>query len=356
VLVYSSQRSWKPIYNLLEGRFTLLVVNAQHIKAVPGRKTDTRDAEWIANLLRHGLLRSSFIPSRELRELRELTRYRKALIQERADELNRLQKVLEGANIKLSSVVSSIAGVSSRAMLGALSDGRATPEDMAELARGRMRKKIPELRPALVGSFGDHQRYLVSRQLGHIDYLEREIEECSLEIERRLASDKQAVDALCTIPGVGKRTAESILAEIGTDMSRFPSHRHLASWAGLCPGNHESAGKRLSGRTRNGNRAVREVLVEAALAAARTRNTYLSALYHRLAARRGGKRAVIAVAHAILVITYHLLADGGVYVDLGPNHFDHRARDKVQARLTRRPEALGFQVTLTEREKPPAAS
>jgi len=221
-------------------------------------------------------------------------------------------------------------------MLGALSDGRATPEDMAELAKGRMRKKIPELRPALMGSFGDHQRYLVSRQLSHIDFLEWEIEECSLEIERRLASDRQAVDALCTIPGVGKRTAKSILAEIGTDMSRFPSHRHLASWAGLCPGNHESAGKRLSGRTHNGNRAIREVLVEAALAAARTRNTYLSALYHRLAARRGGKRAVIAVAHAILVIAYHLLADGGVYVELGPNYFDHRARDKTKARLTKR--------------------
>ena len=349
VAMESSGSYWKPIYNLLEGKFELLVVNAQHIKAVPGRKTDTRDAEWIANLLRHGLLRSSFIPCRELRELRELTRYRKALIRERADEVNRLQKVLEGANIKLSSVASSITGVSSREMLKALSDGQATPEAMAEFAKGRMRTKIPELRTALIGSFGDHQRYLVSRQLNHIDYLEQEIAECGLEIQRRLAPDQQHLAALCTIPGVGQRTAECILAEIGTDMSRFPSHRHLASWAGLCPGNHESAGKRLSGRTRNGNRALREMLVEAALAAARTRNTYLSALYHRLAARRGGKRAVVAVAHAILVIAYHLLADGGVYVDLGPNYFDHRARAKVQARLTRRLEALGFEVTVTER-------
>lgn len=352
VAMESTGPYWKPLYNLLEGSFEVLVANAQHIKAVPGRKTDVRDAEWIASLLQHGLIRGSFIPPRPRRELRELTRYRKSLVQERADEVNRLQKVLEGANIKLASVATDVTGVSGRAILEALVAGHVSPQSMSELARGRMRTKIPELERALTGRIGEHQRFLITQQLAHIDYLDEAIERCGDEIEARLAPDAPVVERLCTIPGVGRRTAESLLAEIGTDMTRFPTHKHLASWAGMCPGNHESAGKRTSGKTRKGNRALRETLVEAARAAARTRNTYLAALFHRLAARRGGKKAVIAVGHTILVISYHLISGGGVYQDLGANHFDQLDRDRVSKRLIKRLEGLGYSVNLTDQQVP----
>src|SRR5262249_28203823 len=282
---------WKPIYNLLEDRFAVLVVNAAHSKAVPVRKTDVRDAEWIAELLRHGLLRASFIPDRPQRELRELTRYRTTLIQERANEVNRLQKVLEGANIKLASVATDILGKSGRDMLVALVSGTSEAATRAQLARGRLREKLPQLEQALTGQFGPPQRFLVAQQLAHIDFLEASLERVSAEIAERLRPFEPALERLQTVPGVGRRTAEVLLAEIGADRRRFPSAGHLASWAGLCPGNDESAGKRRSGRTRKGSPWLRTALVEAAQAAARTKDTYLAAQYRRLAARRGAKRA-----------------------------------------------------------------
>jgi transposase len=363
---------WQPIWNLLEDRFTLLLANARHSKAVPGRKTDVRDCEWLADLLRHGLLQGSVVPPRPQRELRELTRYRSSLVEERSAEVNRLQKTLEGANIKLAAVATDTLGKSGRAMLEALVSGTLPPAAMAELARGRMREKIPQLEQALTGRFGAHQRFLVARQLAHIDALDALIAEVSEEIARRLrtADDAAAAarplaaeegeaaegpsarpfeDALArldTIPGVGRRTAEVLLAELGLDLARFPTARHLASWAGMCPGNHESAGKRASGRTRKGNRALRAALVEAAQAAGRSKRTYLGAQFRRLAARRGKKRAAVAVGHTILVIVYHLLTEGSIYQDLGPQYFDARDRRRVERRLVHRLEALGYKVAL----------
>jgi transposase len=337
---------WKPIYNLLEGSFELLVVNAQHIKAVPGRKTDVRDAEWIADLLRHGLLRASFIPDRPQRELRDLTRYRASLVQERASEVNRLQKVLEGANIKLASVATDILGKSSRDMLEALVRGATDGTALAQLARGRLREKIPQLEQALAGQFGPHHRFLIAQQLAHIDFLDAALERVSAEIGERLCPFEPELERVQTLPGVGRRTAEILVAEIGTDLTRFPSARHLASWAGLCPGNDESAGKRRSGRTRQGSPWLRTALVEAAQAAARTKDTYLAAQYRRLAARRGAKRAALAVAHSILVLVYVLLTRQEGYHDLGGQYFDERDRQAVERRLVRRLEALGYNVSL----------
>jgi transposase len=337
---------WKPIWNLLEGQFELLLANAQHIKRVPGRKTDVRDAEWIADLLRHGLLTASFVPDREQRELRELTRYRLALVRERSREVQRLQKTLEGANIKLGSVASDVLGRSGREILAGLVAGRADAAALADLAQGQLRKKLPELERALVGRFGAHQRFLVARQLAHLDELDGLIAEVSAEIAERVSPFEDAVARLDGIPGVGRATAEVLVAEIGTDMARFPTDGHLASWAALCPGHHESAGKRTSGKTRKGNRALRTALVEAAKAARRTRGTYLGAQYHRLAARRGPNKAAIAVAHSILIIAYHLLQDGGTYDDLGPDFFDRRDQVALERRLVHRLEALGNKVTV----------
>jgi transposase len=268
---------WKPIYNMLEDCFVVLVVNAAHIKAVPGRKTDVRDAEWIADLLRHGLLRASFIPDRPQRELRELTRYRTTLIHERANEVNRLQKVLEGANIKLASVATDVLGKSGRDMLEALVAGTTDATALAQLARRRLREKIPQLEQALAGQFSAHQQFLIAQQLAHIDFLDASLERVSAEIGARLRPCEGELERLQTIPGVGRRTAEIVLAEIGADLSRFPSARHLASRAGLCPGNDESAGKRRSGRTRKGSPWLRTALVEAGQAAARSKDTYLAA-------------------------------------------------------------------------------
>jgi transposase len=337
---------WKPIWNLLEGQFELLLANAQHIKRVPGRKTDVRDAEWIADLLRHGLLTASFVPDREQRELRELTRYRLALVRERSREVQRLQKTLEGANIKLGSVASDVLGRSGREILAGLVAGRADAAALADLAQGQLRKKLPELERALVGRFGAHQRFLVARQLAHLDELDGLIAEVSAEIAERVSPFEDAVARLDGIPGVGRATAEVLVAEIGTDMARFPTDGHLASWAALCPGHHESAGKRTSGKTRKGNRALRTALVEAAKAARRTRGTYLGAQYQRLAARRGPNKAAIAVAHSILIIAYHLLQDGGTYDDLGPDFFDRRDQVALERRLVHRLEALGNKVTV----------
>jgi transposase len=379
---------WKPIYNILEGNVELLVVNAQHIKAVPGRKTDVRDCEWIADLLRHGLLRASFVPDRSMRELRELTRYRTALVRERANEANRLQKVLEGANIKLGAVASDVLGKSGREMLEALVAGICDPIQLAQMARGRLRDRIPQLEQALRGQFAAHQRFLVRHQLLHLDQLEDLISDLSAEITHRLAGpssdddanppvagtiaatsdgtptpgegrsttpDFTAVERLVTIPGIGQRTAEILVAEIGTDMSRFPSAKHLAAWAGMAPGNNESAGKRRNGKTRKGSPWLRTALTEAGQAAGRAKGTYLSAQYHRLAARRGRKRAVIAVGHTILVIAYHLLRRGTTYQELGGNYFDERERETVTQRLLGRLKHLGVCVTIERRGEPTMA-
>lgn len=337
---------WKPLWNLLEDRFTLLLVNAQHVKAVPGRKTDVKDSEWLAELLRHGLLRASFVPDRPHREVRELTRYRTSLVRERSAEVNRLQQTLEGANIKLGDVASNVMGVSAKAMLAALVDGATDAAALAELARGRLREKRPELARALTGRFGPHQRFLVAQQLAHIDYLDEAIEAVGAEIAERLRPCAEAQRRLETIPGVGQKVAETLLAEVGEDPSRFPSAAHLASWAGMCPGNEESAGKRRSGKTRKGSRALRTALVQAARAAARTKNTYLAAQYRRLAARRGDKKAAVAVGHSILVIAYHLLTEQTDYQDLGGDYFERRNRQGTQRRLVSRLEQLGYKVSL----------
>jgi len=344
---------WKPVYNILEGQFELLVVNAQHLKAVPGRKTDVRDAEWIAELLAHGLLRGSFVPPASVRELRELTRYRTSLVRDRARTINRLQKVLEAANIKLANVVSDIDGVSARLMLEALVAGERDAQQLAGLAKGRLKDKRAQLVEALSGRLQPHQSFLIAEQLAQIDYLDGAIERLNHEVEERLRPFEQEIGWLDTIPGVNRRTAEVLWAETGGDMSRFPSARHLASWAGMCPGNNESAGKRRSGRTRKGSPWLRHCLVEAAHGAAHTKNKYLGSQYHRIGARRGKKKAQVAVGHSILVIAYHLLPRKQPYSDLGANYFDERDRQAVTKRCVNRLQKLGFKVNL---EKLPAAA
>ena len=337
---------WKPLYNVCEGLFTVIVANAQHIKAVPGRKTDVRDAEWIADLLRHGLLRPSYIPPAPQQELRELVRYRTTLLRERAAEVNRIQKTLEGANIKLASVASDVLGLSGRAMLEAIVAGEGDPSLLADLARGKLREKRPALEQALTGRVRPHHRFLLAEQLCHIDALEESIERLSGEIAARLRPFEREIALLDSIPGVGRRTAEALLAEIGPDMSRFPSAQHLASWAGMCPGNNESAGKRKTGKTRKGSPWLRSTLVEAAWGASHTKDTYLHAQYRRLAARRGRKKAIFALGHSILVSAYHVLTHHVPYADLGGDYFDHRHRTAIETRLVRRLEKLGLKVTI----------
>jgi len=349
VAMESTGVSWRPVSNLLEGQCELLVVNAQHIKAVPGRKTDVKDAAWLAELLRHGLLRGSFIPSKPQRQLRELTRYRSTLVQERARTLNRLQAVLEDANLKLASVVTDINGVSARAMLEAILAGQRDVEILADLARGRLRAKRDQLKEALEGRVTAHHSFLLTEHLSTLEYVDEAIERVSREIDQRLTVDQEAIVLLDTIPGVGQRAAEILIAEIGTDMSRFPSAKHLASWAGMCPGNHESGGKRLSGKTRKGNRWLRQVLVEIAHVASKTQNTSLAAQYKRIAARRGKKRALIAVGHTILTIVYMMLTRKQPYQDLGAAYFDQREQERVERRLVHRLERLGYEVSLQPR-------
>jgi transposase len=337
---------WKPIWNVLEGQFELLLVNAQHIKAVPGRKTDVRDCQWIAELLRHGLLRGSVVPPRAQRELRELSRYRTALIQERSAVVNRLQKTLEGANLKLGAVASNVLGQSGRQMLDALLAGETDPAVLADLAQGRLRAKRAALEQALAGSCGPHQQFLLAEQLAHIDELDERVARVSEVMAERLRPVEDALVRLDSIPGVGRRTAETLLAELGPDLSRFPTAGHLASWAGMCPGNHQSAGKQHSGKTRKGNKWLRVTLLEAGQAAGRGKGTYLAAQYARRVGRRGKKKAAVAVGHSILVIAYHLLQRETTYQELGTNYFDTRERERVQRRLVGRLERLGYKVAL----------
>ncbi len=339
---------WQPVFNLLEHRFHLLLVNAQHMKAVPGRKTDIRDAEWIADLLRHGLLKPSFVPELFGRELRELTRYRTTLTQERAAEINRIQKTLEGANIKLGAVITNVAGVSGRDMLAAIIGG-ATAEQapaLAQLARGSMKGKIADLEAALNGRVGAHQRFLLAQQLAHLDELDAHLADLDAETAQRLAPLDDLVGRLDSIPGIGTRGAEVILAEIGTDMRRFPTAGHLTAWAGLAPATHISGGKRRQTTTRKGDRALRSVLVEAAMTAGRSKTTALGARYRRLAGRIGKKKAAVAVARHLLIIAYHVIKDGVSYQEHGADYLDTRTKERTRDRLVQRLHTMGYQVTL----------
>jgi transposase len=337
---------WKPIYNILEGQLQVVVVNAQHLKKVPGRKTDVLDAEWLAECFQLGLLKASFIPPAPVRELRDLTRYRTSLIRERARTANRLQKVLEDANIKLAGVVTDIQGVSAWAMLQSIVEGNTDPEAMADLAKGLLRKKRNQLVAALCGRVKPHHRFLIAEHLSQIEYLEEAIQRISAEVEERLRPFELQIKRLDSIPGISRQIAEVMLAEIGWDMSRFPTDKNLASWAGMCPGNNESAGKRRNGKTRKGSRWLRHALIEAAHGASRTKNKYLKSHYHRVAAHRGKKKALVAVGHSILIISYHLLTRGQEYTDLGTNYFDERDRNAVQRRCVKRLEKLGYNVQL----------
>jgi transposase len=337
---------WKPVWNILAEQFEVLLVNAQHIKAVPGRKTDQKDSEWIADLLQHGLLRGSFVPPRPTRELRELTRYRVSLAQEINRIANRIQKVLEDAHIKLASVATDALGASGRAILEAMLAGEQDSARLAEMSKGLLRNKIPQLKLALEGRMTEHHRFLLRQLFEHLRFTESKRNEMEQEIDKRMRPFQDEVLRLCTIPGVDRVTAWGLLAEIGWDMDQFPSSGHLASWAGLCPGSFESAGKRLSGKMRKGNVSLRRCLSQAAWAISMMKNNYLSALYRRIAARRGAKRAIMAVAHALLEIAYHMLKRKENYRDLGADHFDRIDANRIRRSLVRRLERLGHRVTL----------
>ena len=335
---------WKPVYYVLEEAFTCLLVNAAHIKQVPGRKTDVKDCVWIAQCLECGLLRGSFVPPAPIRELRDLTRHRKVLIQEKTRAANRLHKLLQDADIKLASVATDILGVSGRAMLEALARGTTDPVGLADLARGQLRKKLPALRQALAGRFRPHHAFLLSQLLAHVDYLDEAISLMSAEVEQRLAPFAEVLMRLDAIPGINQRTAEVVIAEVGVDMSPFPSDRHLASWAGMCPGNNESAGKHKTGKTRKGNRWLRMALIEAASAAIRTKDSALGARYRRVMRHRGHHKAVVAVAHAMLRAIYHILAEGTTYRDSGANYYDRRHTQRVTRRAIQLLERQGYSV------------
>lgn len=339
---------WKPVHWVLEASIPeVWVINARHMRNVPGHKTDVADAVWGASLLEHGLVRPSFIPPAPFRALRDLTRYRKSVIEERARETQRLHKVLEDAGVKLSSVASSVLTKSGREMIDALTAGERDPEVLAEMAKGRMRSKIPQLQDALAGRFNEHHALLCRAMLARIDHADATIEVLGVRIDELLDPYEAAVSLLVTIPGVSHRTAQVILAEIGADMSRFPTAGHLASWAGMCPGNNESAGKHRSGRTRHGSKWLRRALIEAGQAAGRTKDTYLAAQYAQIRTRRGPQRAAVAAGHSILVIAWHLLSTGEPYNDLGGDYFDRRRNTAArQRRLVAQLEAMGHTVTL----------
>jgi transposase len=342
---------WRPIFNILGATFDVWVVNAHHVKHVPGRKTDIKDAEWLAQLMQQGLLRPSFIPPQEQRELRDVVRQRQTLVEDRTRVVNRIQKVLEDANLKLASVVGDLQGISAQAMLRAILAGEADPAVLADLARGRLRKKRADLERALVGRLREHHRFMLTHLLSQLDFLDEEIGLLDAHIETLLARQPDvaaAVERLDTIPGVSRLTATVLVAEVGADVSRFPTARHLGAWAGLAPGNRESGGKAQATGTRKGNRYLRRCLVQAALAAARTKGSYLKALYHRIAARRGKRRAAVAVARSVLEIAYYLLLRREEYRELGAAYFDQLDRERTSVRLVHRLERLGFTVTLAE--------
>src|SRR5215204_1950677 len=337
---------WKPVWAILEDRFECLLVNARHVKQAPGRKTDVSDAQWICRLAEAGLLRASLVPPKPIRTLRNLTRYRKAQIRDRQREAGRLHKLMEDTGIKLDCVASDLLGKSGRAMLAALIAGTTDPNVLAELAQGKLRAKLPQLREALQGRFDAEHALIIGRILAHIDYLDESIAELSAVIEQQIAPFAKAVELLCTIPGVQQRTAEVIIAETGGDMTKFPTAKHLASWAGICPGNDESAGKRRSGKTRKGSKWLRANLIEAAKAASRTRDTYLAAQYQRLRARRGHNKATTAIAHSILVAAWHMLQTGETYTDPGADFYARRNPERQTRRLVAQLERLGHTVTL----------
>jgi transposase len=337
---------WRPIFNILEATFEVILVNAQHMKAIPGRKTAILDSQWIATLLRHGLLRASFIPPRPIRDLRDLVRYRKSLVYARNQEVNRLHKLLETANIKLGSVASDILGKSGRDMLDSLRQGVTDHTMLAELARGKLRGKLPDLREALEGRVEAHHRLLLGHLLDHIAFLEQRVQTLEGELEPYLNPYQAEIDLLVSIPGIGETTAATILGEIGADMSVFPSAKHLSSWAGVAPDNRQSGGKRLKAHTTKGNARLRAALAEVVWVISRTKDNYLSAQYHRLVRRIGKAKAIVAVSHSLLVIIYHLLRDKKEYSDLGSTYFETLDQERVRTRAVRQLQALGYTVTL----------
>jgi transposase len=341
---------WKPIYNILEGQFEILLVNARHIKNVPGRKTDVKDCEWIAQLLQCGLLQGSFIPPKPQRELRDLTRMRTQLTRELSAVANRIHKVLEDTNVKLGLVATDILGVSGRKMIAALIGGETDTAKMADMACGRLREKIPLLQQALLGKVTGHHRFLLKALMDHLTYLEGQIDRFNQRIEEAARPFEKAITALIPMPGYDRASAQSVIAEIGQNMNQFPTDAHLCSWARVCPGNNESAGKRKSGATGQGNRWLETTLVQVAWAASRKKKSYFQAQYRRLAGRRGKKRAIVAVAHSILTDTYHILKEGTSYRDLGGDHFDRLQHDRIRRYHVRRLQDLGYPVLLGERK------
>jgi len=355
VAIESTGVYWKPVFNILESLLKVILVNARHIKAVPGRKTDVRDCEWLADLLRHGLLKASFIPPREIRELRELLRYRQTVVTEHTAVANRITKLIESANIKLGQVASEVLGLSGRLMLRALAAGETNAETLAELAQGKLKSKKAELRRALEGCLTQVQRWVLTELLTRVEELEAALTRVETRIGEEVAACPdpfvpEAVELLESIPGVGKRTAQTIVAEIGVEMSRFPSAKHLASWAGVCPGNHESAGKRKNGQPTKGNKSVRTILVEAAWAATRAKGTFLQAKYHRLVKRMPKQKALGAIAHRLLVISYHLLSRRVPYAELGTAPLDQQQVARQRRRLVEQLIGLGVKVTINEGE------
>jgi transposase len=337
---------WRPVWAILEGQFELMLVNPHHVKAIPGRKTDAKDCEWIAELLRHGLVRGSFVPPTEIQDLRDLTRYRVELTQAQNRVANRIQKLLEQANIKLSSVASNALGVSGQQMIEAIIAGEEDPERLANLAQKRLRQRIPELQLALEGRVRDHHRFLLQEFLDEWRALGARIRRIEEEIDRRIVPFEEAVTLWQSIPGMDRVTACNLVAELGVNMAQFPSAQHLASWAGLCPGNNESAGKRRSGATRDGNKWLRRTLCQSAWAVTRKKDCYLSAQFRRLAARRGTKRAVMAVAHTMLIIAYTMLKTGRSYHELGGNYLEQINKDQLQRYFLKRLQKLGLTVTV----------
>ena len=337
---------WKPIFNILEDDFDIVLANAQHIKNVPGRKTDVKDCQWIAHLFRNGLISGSFIPPREIRELRDLTRTRRKLVGAMTSEKNRVQKVLEDANIKISSVVSKVFGVSSLAMICALLEkDELSADEIAEMARGKLKKKVDQLVEALNGNVTDHHRFLLKQHLGHIDFLVGEIKEFDEEIQRRLVPHEKEFEDIQSVTGIKGISAASVIAEIGVDMSRFPDEAHISSWAGVCPGNNESAGKKKSGKTRRGNNYLKATLTESAWAAARTKETAFSAMYRNIAGRRGTKRALVAVGHQILIEVYRVLKTGDRYQDAGAEAVTERRLKNREQRMVRELKRCGYDVS-----------